>query len=206
MQIDEIEELRKNPELRAKIEQFGVIKQIKQDDVILREDSYINSIPILLSGALKVTRKDADGKEFLIYYIKPGESCVMSLLGSMYSEKSHIQAIAEEDSELLVIPISASSEWIKEFPEWTTYFFRIFQKRFEELLQVVDSVAFQKMDTRIFNFLVKKSEINNNKTIQITHQQIADELGTVREVVSRILKQLERENQIKLARNNITLL
>lgn len=205
MNIDDIEELRKNPLLRAKIEQFGVLKHIKQDDIILKEDTYINSIPILLSGALKVTRKDSEGKEFLIYYIKPGESCVMSLLGSIYSEKSHIQAIAEEDSELLIIPISASTEWIREFPEWTAYFFRIFQKRFEELLQVVDSVAFQKMDMRIFNFLQKKSEINNSKVIQITHQQIADELGTVREVVSRILKQLERDNQIKLARNNITL-
>lgn len=206
MKIDDIEELKKNPLLREKISKIGILKSIKQDDIILREDTYINSIPILLSGALKVTRKDSEGKEFLIYYIKPGESCVMSLLGSMYAEKSHIQAIAEEDSELLIIPISASTEWIKEFPEWTSYFFRIFQKRFEELLQVVDSVAFQKMDTRIFNFLLKKSEINNSKTIQITHQQIADELGTVREVVSRILKQLERDNQIKLARNNITLL
>lgn len=206
MNIDDIEELKKNPELRAKIAQMGIIKHIKQDDIILREDTYINSIPILLFGALKVTRKDADGKEFLIYYIKPGESCVMSLLGSMYAEKSHIQAIAEEDSELLIIPIASSTEWIREFPEWTAYFFRIFQKRFEELLQVVDSVAFQKMDMRIINFLQKKSEINNNKSIQITHQQIADELGTVREVVSRILKQLERENQIKLARNNITLM
>ena len=152
MEIDDIEELKRNPELREKISKIGVLKSIKQDDIILREDTYINSIPILLSGALKVTRKDSDGKEFLIYYIKPGESCVMSLLGSMYAEKSHIQAVAEEDSELLIIPISASTEWIKEFPEWTSYFFRIFQKRFEELLQVVDSVAFQKMDTRIFNF------------------------------------------------------
>ncbi len=206
MKIDDIEELHKNPALRAKIEELGVIKHIKQDDILLREDSYINSIPILLSGALKVTRKDSDGKEFLIYYIKPGESCVMSLLGSMYAEKSHIQAIAEEDSELLIIPISASADWIREFPEWTAYFFRIFQKRFEELLQVVDSVAFHKMDTRILSFLQKKSEINQHKSIQITHQQIADELGTVREVVSRILKQLEREGQILLARNNITLL
>ncbi len=206
MRIEDIEEFKKNPDLKAKILQFGAIKSFKQDDIILREDSYINSIPILLSGTLKVTRRDADGKEILIYYIKPGESCVMSLLGSMHEEKSQIQAIAEEDSELLIIPISASTQWIKEFPEWSAYFFRIFQKRFEELLQVVDSVAFKKMDTRILDFLIKKTEINHTKVINITHQQIADELGTVREVVSRILKQLEKEGQIKLARNNITLL
>lgn len=206
MRIEDIEEFRKNPALKAKIVEFGTIKNFKADDIILREDAYINSIPILLSGALKVTRRDAEGREILIYYIKPGESCVMSLLGSMYEEKSHIQAIAEEDSELLIIPISSSSQWIKEFPEWSAYFFRIFQKRFEELLLVVDSVAFKKMDTRISDFLIKKGEISNSKTIQITHQQIADELGTVREVVSRILKQLEKEGQIKLGRNQITLL
>ena len=206
MHINEIEELKKNPILRKKIEEIGMIKFIKQDEIILREDAYINSIPILLSGLLKITRADNEGKDLLMYYIEPGESCVMSMLGGLYNERSHIKATAEENSELLLIPISESEKWIKEFPEWSIYFFRIFQRRFEELLSVVESLAYQKMDVRLLQHLQKKSQLNHNKVIITTHQQLAEELGTVREVVSRVLKMMEKEGLVQLSRNKITLM
>ncbi len=206
MLIAEIEDLKKNPALRQKIESIGVIKFIKQDEVILREDAYINSIPILLSGLLKITRSDVEGKDLLMYYVEPGESCVMSMLGGLYNEKSHIKATAEENSELLLIPIAESEKWIKEFPEWSIYFFRIFQRRFEELLNVVESLAYQKMDVRLLQHLQKKSQLNQSKIIITTHQHLAEELGTVREVVSRVLKMMEKEGLVQLSRNKITLM
>ena len=148
-------------------------------------------------------RTDDDGKEILLYYIRPGESCIMSFLGGIHHETSKVKAIAEEDVEILMIPLEKASEWIKEYPEWTDFIFKLYHKRFEELLGVVNAVAFQKLDTRLLQLLEQKASLHNNKEIAITHQQLADEMGTSREAVSRILKQLENSNLIKLGRNKI---
>jgi CRP/FNR family transcriptional regulator len=193
-------------ELLDQLAAVGIPKKFKEGDVILDEDGYIKSIPIVSKGSLRVMRSDEDGREILLYYIRAGESCIMSFLGGMHHDKSKVRAIVEEDSEILFIPIEKLSVLMRDYPEWLDYIFRLYHKRFEELLEVVNSIAFKKMDERLLNFIQKKCELNQNKILLVTHEQIANELGTARVVVSRLLKQMEDEGLVKLGRNKITLM
>jgi CRP/FNR family transcriptional regulator len=188
-----------------KLYQYGEVKTFKEGTVIMNENSYIRAIPIVLSGSIRVMRID-DEKEILLYYIRPGESCIMSFLGGLHHEKSTLRAVAEEDVEILFIPISKVTELIKDNTEWLDYVFKLYHKRFEELLSVVNAVAFKKMDDRILNFLKEKQKNSGTQEINITHQQLAEELGTARVVVSRLLKQMEFDHIVKLGRNKIWLL
>ncbi len=204
-QLNNIVEFQSSPQIRERLYEYGKAKTFLEGDVILDEDSYIKAIPIVTNGSIKVMRMDEDGREILLYYIKTGESCIMSFLGGLHNDTSKVKAIAEEETEILFIPIDKVSQLIKEFPEWLDYIFRLYHKRFEELLEVVNAVAFKKMDERLLNFIKNKAEITKSHTLYITHEQIANELGTARVVVSRLLKQMEAENLLILGRNKITL-
>ncbi|BEV06583.1 Crp/Fnr family transcriptional regulator [Chryseobacterium gambrini] len=195
-----------SPELVEKLYRYGVTKTYQEGDIILDENSPIRSIPIVMKGMMKVIRTEEDGREILLYYIKAGESCIMSFLGGMHNEKSIVKAEVEEDTEILFLPVDKVSLFIKEYPEWLDYIFRLYHKRFEELLDIINAIAFKKVDERLLNLLHKKSEILNSKTIVITHEQLANELGTARVVVSRLLKQLEDTGKLQLGRNKITIL
>ena len=184
----------------------GQIKSFSAGSVILNFNAYIKTIPIVLKGSIKVIRSDKDGREILLYYIKPSESCIMSFLAGIHNDTSKIKAIVEEDAEVLLIPVAKASEWIREFPEWSDFIFALYQKRFEELLEVVNSVAFQKVDARLLHLLKQKSMLFQSNEIGVTHQQLADELGITREAVSRVLKQMEKDCLISLSRNKICLM
>lgn len=194
-----------SPQLVQKLYQFGITKTYHQGDIILDENASIRSIPIVMKGMIKVIRTEEDGREILLYYIKAGESCIMSFLGGMHQEKSIVKAEVEEDAEILFLPVDKVSLFIKQYPEWLDYIFRLYHKRFEELLDIINAIAFKKVDERLLNLLYKKSSNLGSKTIIITHEQLANELGTARVVVSRLLKQLEDSGKLKLGRNKITL-
>ncbi len=195
-----------SPKMLTKLFEYGQQKSFKEGDVILNENAYIKSVPIVISGSMRVMRTDEDGRELLLYYIKSGESCIMSFLGGLHDDTSKVKAIAEEAAEVLFVPVDKVREMIKEFPEWTEYIFRLYHKKFEELLAVINDVAFKKLDERLLDFLKKKCELSGEKTIHITHEQIAIELGSARVVISRLLKHMEDLNLIELGRNKITLL
>lgn len=178
MELNDIIEFKSSPQIREKLADFGFAKTFAEGEVILNENAYI----------------------------KAGESCIMSFLGGMHHDTSKVKAIAEEETEILFIPIDKVSLLIKEYPEWLDYIFRLYHKRFEELLEVVNAVAFKKMDERLLNFISKKCELTKSHTIYVTHEQLANELGTARVVVSRLLKQMEDEGLVKLGRNKISLL
>ncbi|HNS11933.1 MAG TPA: Crp/Fnr family transcriptional regulator [Bacteroidia bacterium] len=204
-QLNNIVEFKSSPQIRERLYQYGIAKTFSEGDVILNEDAYIKAIPIVTKGSIKVMRMDEDGREILLYYIKTGESCIMSFLGGLHNDTSKVKAVAEEESEILFIPVDKVSQLIKEFPEWLDYIFRLYHKRFEELLEVVNAVAFKKMDERLLNFIKNKAELTKSHTLYITHEQIANELGTARVVISRLLKQMEEQNLVSLGRNKITL-
>ncbi|NBX26878.1 MAG: Crp/Fnr family transcriptional regulator [Chitinophagia bacterium] len=205
MELKELAPFKSAPQVTEQLQKYGINKSYAEGSVIIQEHNYINSIPIVLSGSIRVMRVDDEGRELLLYYIKAGESCIMSFLSGLHQDTSKIKAIAEEDTELLFVPIEKVSLLIKEFPEWLDYIFKLYHKRFEELLEVVNAVAFKKLDQRLLDFIKNKSSLGNTKEIHITHEQIANELGTARVVVSRLLKQLEEEGIIQLGRNKITL-
>jgi len=205
MELKELAPFKSAPQVTEQLQKYGINKSYAEGSVIIQEHNYINSIPIVLSGSIRVMRVDDEGRELLLYYIKAGESCIMSFLSGLHQDTSKIKAIAEEDTELLFVPIEKVSLLIKEFPEWLDYIFKLYHKRFEELLEVVNAVAFKKLDQRLLDFIKNKSSLGNTKEIHITHEQIANELGTARVVVSRLLKQLEEEGTIQLGRNKILL-
>lgn len=203
--LEQIEEFKSSPELIAKLYQNSILKKYKAGGIILNENAYIRAIPIVIKGSMKVIRTEEDGREILLYYIKAGESCIMSFLGGMHNETSKVKAEVEEDAEILFLPIDKVSLFIKEYPQWLDYIFRLYHKRFEELLEIVNAIAFKKVDERLLNLLHKKAELTHNKTITITHEQLANELGTARVVISRLLKQLEDHGVVQLGRNKIIL-
>jgi CRP/FNR family transcriptional regulator len=203
--LRQITEFKTSPELVEKLQQYSIKKTYKAGNIILNENAHIRSVPIVTKGTLKVIRTEEDGREILLYYIKAGESCIMSFLGGLHNETSKVNAEVEEDAEILFLPIEKVSLFIKEYPEWLDYIFRLYHKRFEELLEIVNAIAFKKVDERMLDLLNKKMELTENKTLNITHEQLANELGTARVVVSRLLKQLEEIGKVKLGRNKITL-
>jgi CRP/FNR family transcriptional regulator len=203
--IDKVVEFQSSPELRKKLYEHSIIKNFSSGDTILNENANIRAIPIVASGSVRVMRTDDEGKEILLYYIKAGESCIMSFLGGLHHETSKVKAVVEEDAEILFLPMEKVRLFIKEYPEWLDYIFRLYHKRFEELLEVVNAVAFKKVDERLLNSLKRKSELLQSRTLNVTHEQLANELGTARAVVSRLLKQMEEEGLVKLGRNKITL-
>ena len=195
-----------NPLLTKEVYASGQVKLFPANTVIVNFNAYIKSIPLVLKGSIRVIRTDDDGREILLYYIKPAESCIMSFLAGIHNDTSKIKAIVEEDAEVLLIPVAKASEWIRKFPEWTDFIFALYQKRFEELLDVVNSVAFQKVDVRLLHLLRQKSSLFQSMEISVTHQQLAHELGITREAVSRVLKQMESNKLISYSRNKISLL
>ena len=190
----------------AKLTALGSICSFDKDEIIINDQSYIRSIPIVTKGSIRVMQTDNDYRELFLYHINPGETCIMSFLGGMHHEKSKIKAVAETKVEVLMIPIENAVTLVSEYPEWVEYIFRIYHKRFDELLNVVNEVTFKKMDARLLQFLHKKASVNNARSIYITHEEIAHELGTSRVVISRLLKQLEKEGEITLGRNRIQLM
>ncbi|MFH6967207.1 Crp/Fnr family transcriptional regulator [Flavobacterium sp. FlaQc-28] len=204
--LRQITEFKSSPELVEKLYKHSIKKTYEAGSVILNENAHIRSIPIVIKGVMRVIRTEEDGREILLYYIKAGESCIMSFLGGLHNETSKVKAEVEEDAEILFLSMDKVSLFIKEYPQWLDYIFRLYHKRFEELLEIVNAIAFKKVDERLLNLLKKKSELTQSKTIQITHEQLANELGTARVVVSRLLKQLEENGVVQLGRNKIFLM
>ncbi len=204
--LTDIEEFRSSPDLIEKLYEHCTFKTYKAGEIILGENANIRAIPIVVKGSIKVIRTDEDGREILLYYIKAGESCIMSFLGGIHHETSKVKAEVEEDAEILFLPMAKVTLFIKEYPQWLDYIFKLYHKRFEELLNIINEIAFKKVDERLISLLEKKADLTKSNTIHVTHEQLANELGTARVVVSRLLKQLEDSKELQLGRNKIILL
>jgi CRP/FNR family transcriptional regulator, anaerobic regulatory protein len=196
----------KDSVLKQEFADIGTLKTFKKGDTIVQDGTYIKSIPIILRGSLKVVQEDDEGREFLLYYLSEGESCIMSILGGLNNEPSKVSVIAEKDTDILLIPIQNAAIWVKKYPAWSEYIFKLYQKRFEEMLSIVKRVSTKSLTERLTELLLVKSKLAQSKTLSITHQQLADELGSARVVVSRLLKQMEHAGKIALSRNAITIL
>jgi CRP/FNR family transcriptional regulator len=192
--------------LVKEIEESGTMMSFKEGDVILDYDKNIRSMPLVLSGTIRVMRKDEEGREILLYYLSSNESCAMAYTCCMEARKSEIKAIADTPVEIVAIPHEKLDEWLTKYPSWKSYIFQSFTARFNELLKSLESVAFQKLDERLIRYLKNKTKASGKMVVSLSHQQIADELGTNRVVVSRLLKLLENENKVILYRNELKVL
>ncbi len=192
--------------LTREIIQISNVYSAEPEDIIMDIGLQIETIPLVLKGSIKILREDSDGNEIFLYYLEKGEACATSITCCRTGQKSTIRAIAEEKTEYLAIPVHYSDSWIHKYPSWKSFVMNTYARRFEELLKAVDQLAFKKMDERLFKYLLDKAKLHNRNEINISHQEIAYDLNTSREVVSRLLKQLERIGEIKLGRNRIKLL
>ncbi len=192
--------------LIAEIEKEGQVMTFKEGDVIIDYNKSIKFMPLIISGTIRVMRKDEEDREILLYYLSSNESCAMAYTCCMEARKSEIKAIAEDNVELIAIPHAKLDEWLVKYPSWKSYIFNSFTQRFNELLKSLESIAFHKLDERLVHYLKNKTKISGKSSIQLSHNQIAEEMGTSRVVISRLLKQLENDKKLLLYRNEIKLL
>jgi len=172
---------------------------------LIHTGSYITVVPLVLSGSIKVFREDADGREIFLYYIKGGESCALTMTSCFKMEKSYIKAKIQEETEFLAIPVTLVRSFHKDYPTWSKFVFTTFSQRFDEILRVLETVVFHNMDERLAIYLTEKYSSTNSKVLYVSHKEIADDLVTSREVISRLLKQMEKKELLELARGRIKL-
>lgn len=182
-------------DLVSEITATSITRDIPKKNEILREGQFVKVIPIVLDGLIKVFTRHED-KELLLYYIRPNESCIMSFAASLKNEPSRVFAITEEETTALLLPVDKVSNWTKQFPDINVLFFQQYNLRYSELLDTIHHVLFDKMDKRLFDYLQDKVSVTNNNPLKISHRQIANELGTAREVISRTMKKLETEKLV----------
>lgn len=190
-------------ELQEEILKTGILKSFQPNDVLIREGQYITSFPLVLKGLIRVTRNNNDGNELLLYYLKQNEVCAMSLTCCMTNLTSNVKAVAEEETEVIMLPVEMLDNWMCKYPGWKQFVMQTFQNRFRELIDTVDSIAFLKLDERLVRYFIDRYKQTGTAKLNETHQDLALRLNTSREVISRLLKKLEKEGKIKLSRNFI---
>lgn len=194
------------PGLVKTLEDNASIKLYKAGEVIIRTGQYIQNTMLILSGKIKVYREDSDGNEFFMYYLLPGQACAISMICATRMETSKIMAKVMEDAEVLLVPLNLMEKWMGEYKSWYEFVVSTYRNRFEELLIVLDQVAFRSMDERLEFYLKRYADNNLTHIIPLSHQEIANELNSSREVISRLLKKMEQRGLVRLNRNNIELL
>ncbi len=192
-------------EIKNAILEKGTWMEIQEGEMMIDIDQYIKFMPLIVSGNLKILREDNDGRELLIYHVTQGQTCAMAITCCMGDARSNIRAVAEEDCKIIAVPTQVLDEWSNKYSSWKHFIFRSYQSRFEELLKTIDSIAFQKLDDRLEKWLESRAKLNSEKVILATHSEIANELHSSREVISRLLKKMENQGQVTLGRNKITL-
>lgn len=188
--------------LLDKMVEVGQIMQLKRGTVILDYEQNIRLVPIVLDGVIKVTQQGEEG-DILLYYLAHGSTCPTAFTCCMMNKTSDIKAVAEEDSKIFAIPIRYIDEWSRDHLEWKNFIMYSYNIRFKELLSTIDAIAFAQLDQRLIKYLSKKIELTQKKEFQITHKQIALDLNTTREAVSRLLKKMEQMGLLELSRNRI---
>lgn len=192
--------------LLEEITRVGTLREVPADFELMDIGEPIKGVPLMLSGAIKISREDINGDELLLYYLEEGDSCTMTMAWEMGQQKSQIRAVTELPSQLIMVPLNAVEDWSARFPSWRKFIFQSYHKRMEELLVTVDSIAFDQLEKRLWAYLVEKKRVTKMNTLFITHQTIAQEMHSSRVVISRLLKRLEVDQKIRLHRNAIELI
>ena len=192
--------------LIQEIEKVAVQKEFPKETIILKEDSYVQFIPLVISGLVKVYKEEENGNEVLLYYIKPGESCIMSIMAAEKNIPIQVKGVVENDAQIVLIPIEKLNTIQQNHPKWNSFVYELFNEKFEEVIEMVKILTFSNKQKRLEDYLTTKAALNNSNVILKSHQQIANELGSSREVISRLLKKLEKEEKVSLSQKQIKIL
>ncbi len=191
-------------ELIMEIEDAASVSNYASGETLVKKGQYFRSALIIVEGLVKIYREDDDGNEFFIYYLEPGQACALSMVCASRQDTSEIMAVAVKDTEVLTVPLNLMDEWMMRYKSWNNFVLSTYRQRFEELLVTLDHVAFRNMDERL-EFYLKRQEEKLGKHLQLTHQQIAEDLNSSREVISRLLKNMEKNKRLILHRSSIEL-
>jgi CRP/FNR family transcriptional regulator len=183
----------------------GKILEVDAAETLMQAGQPITSTMLVLDGRVKIYREDDQGNEFLMYYLEPGNACAFSIMCALNNEASQITAVTETEATLLAIPFHESIAWMRKYGSWDEFVLRNYRHRFEELLLTLDHIAFRSMDERLAFYLKRRVDAEGHD-LQVSHQEIARDLNTAREVVSRLLKKLEQRGAVRLERNHIHVL
>jgi CRP/FNR family transcriptional regulator len=192
-------------ELIEEINRVGQIRSTVTDEILINVGDAMTSIPIILSGSIKISRENDNGDELLLYYIEGGDTCAMTLQCCVRQMKSEIRATSMEDSVLLMLPTEMMELWMHKYKSWREYILQSYHVRLTELMETIDAIAFMRLDERLLKYLTDQAKLLGSLEIHHTHQQIAEDLHSSRVVISRLLKQLEIRGTIVLKRNKIVL-
>jgi len=193
-------------DLINEIIEVGTYKKVKENELLLDLGDKFDKIPLMLNGAIKISREDEHGDEIVLYFLERGDTCTITFGSGLTSSKSKVRGVAEKDSEVVFIPIEKLEEWMVKYKSWRDFVIDSYNIRLSEMMEAIDTLAFMKMDQRLYKHLTDKVKIMRSSTLNTTHQEIAQDLNTSRVVISRLLKQLENEKKIKLYRNKIEVL
>lgn len=194
------------PELISKLAENSILRDFESDEQLMRPGQFFKSTMLIVEGGVKLYREGQDGNEFFIYQLGPGDACALSMICATKKEQSQISARAVEPTRAILIPIALMDELMTSYKSWYYFVLETYRSRFEELLQVVDGIAFRSMDERLEFYLKNQQKLLQNDEIPITHQQIASDLNSSREVISRLLKKMEQRGMVRLGRNTIKVL
>lgn len=194
-----------NEQLIMEIKTKSRLKVIEKDTALMFSGDDMVFVPIVQKGVLRVVREDFEGRETFLYHLYPAQTCAMAINCCQAGRKSMVKVIAEDIAEVLLVPISLVEDLFK-YPEWKAFVNNTYSNRFAELIEVIDLISFSNMDKKVLNYLQRRAKALNSNVLSIVHQQIADELNTHREVVSRLLRTMEQKNILRLGRNTIELL
>lgn len=183
------------PSIARDVEASAIEATLPAHEEILREGQFVKVVPIVLEGSIKVFKR-YDDRELLLYYIRPGESCVMSFHSALNSSASNVYAATEETTHALLLPASEIAKWMQKSPELNVLFFKQYNQRYEELLETIHDILLNRMDKRLYDYLLEKTALLDQNPLRISHRQIANDLGTAREVISRVMKKLEIEGKV----------
>lgn len=190
--------------LRDEILKVGSVIKANAGDLLIREGQYLNFLPLVISGLIRVYRNHDDDREILLYYVQPGQTCMMSLSSAYFDYYSAANGMAVEPSELLILPANVIADWQLKYPSWNRFILSTYKLRYDELLKAFGNVVFQPINRRVKDYLQNYVKEQKTNDVPLSHQTLANELGTTRVVISRILKDLEREKAVKLNRGSIT--
>lgn len=192
--------------LRDELQEKSEIKYFKSGEQLMRTGQYFRSTMLIVEGLVKVYREDDQGNEFFMYYLQPGQACALSMVCAAKTEASQIMAKAVRDTTVISVPLQFMDNWMAEYKTWYQFVLETYRSRFEELLVTIDHVAFRAMDERLVFYLKRHKDTLKTNLIEVSHQEIADELNSSREVISRLLKKLEQMGKVKLNRNSIEII
>ena len=191
------------PALKNKLIEIATLRDFSDGEMMMETGQYFRSTMLIVEGKVKLYREGDEGEEFFMYYLEPGDACALSLICATKQETSQIKAKSVDETKALTIPIALMDQLMRDYKTWYYYVLETYRARFEELLLVLDGIAFKALDERLLFYLKNQYKKSKNRELQITHQEIANDLNSSREVISRLLKKLEQSGEVLLHRNSI---